>query len=481
MKKKKNYMIQNRIDAEIIFNDLRNLYNKIEIINKRNDENIVGILFHELMYFFVSNKCRKNLESYTKIIDNNPRIKFGKRNNKDIFSLKNNSNLVKNFFSIYSFFFKRLNLKKKIYISKSISLSFKNKILIILFSFFNGYELVLTTFKDIKINLSNQTKLFFLKEIKKLLIKNNLNLNNLIDIEIFVNKISSKKDSKYKIKKKGIIISGTLAELQNRLLAAKKYKLNSKLLVINHILTYGVVSYKTLKYDEFYLCDYFLTPGRQKKILKDDNYLGIDHSNYKLLPITNNNYLFSSNFVKKINFKNLKSNKILYIPNRTANTSLSGKDYLYKKNYEEWQNFLANKFGKIDAKFPYKKINYKINNNFNVLDTNLKLLKILSQYDLVIIDYISSTTFGEVASTDVPILYFNLNRDDINSEAAKLIKQRVYEIKIDIFNNFKGFENVNKLTFYNRKKNKFKSKYLDTLVYNSFYQNLKEIDNQLNK
>ena len=128
MKKKKNYMIQNRIDAEIIFNDLRNLYNKIEIINKRNDENIVGILFHELMYFFVSNKCRKNLESYTKIIDNNPRIKFGKRNNKDIFSLKNNSNLVKNFFSIYSFFFKRLNLKKKIYISKSISLSFKNKI-----------------------------------------------------------------------------------------------------------------------------------------------------------------------------------------------------------------------------------------------------------------------------------------------------------------------------------------------------------------
>ena len=138
-----------------------------------------------------------------------------------------------------------------------------------------------------------------MKEIKKLLIKNNLNLNNLIDIEIFVNKISSKKDSKYKIKKKNIIISRTLAELQNRLLAVKKYKLNSKLLVINHILTYGVVSYKTLKYDEFYLCDYFLTPGRQKKILKDDNYLGIDHSNYKLLPITNNNYLFSSNFVKK--------------------------------------------------------------------------------------------------------------------------------------------------------------------------------------
>ena len=97
-------MIQNRIDAEIIFNDLRNLYNKIEIINKRNDENIVGILFHELMYFFVSNKCRKNLESYTKIIDNNPRIKFGKRNNKDIFSLKNNSNLVKIFFNLFIFF-----------------------------------------------------------------------------------------------------------------------------------------------------------------------------------------------------------------------------------------------------------------------------------------------------------------------------------------------------------------------------------------
>ena len=193
----------------------------------------------------------------------------------------------------------------------------------------------------------------------------------------------------------------------------------------------------------------------------------------------NKNSFYSSDYIKKVNFRKIKEKKILYIPNRTANTSLSGKDYLYKKNYEEWQNFLASKFGKIDAKFPYKKINYKINNKFNVLDAKLKLLQICNNYDLIIIDYISSSTFSEVAITNVPILYFNLGRDDINRDAYKLIKLRVNEIKINIFDNYNGFEKVNKLVNNNKRKNKFKTTYLDTTIKKSFYQNLFDIDKEL--
>jgi hypothetical protein len=239
------------------------------------------------------------------------------------------------------------------------------------------------------------------------------------------------------------------------------------------------VSYPPLKYDEFYLCDYYLTTGKKEKILNDDNYLGIDGSNYKIITIKNKNYQYASNYIKKINFKKLKKNKILYIPNRIPNASLTGISYLHKKKYEDWQNFLFTKFGKIDVKFPYKRFNYNINNKFNVLNTKLRLLQISNNYDLIIIDYISSSTFSEVAGSNVPILYFNLGRDEINMNAYKLIKDRVNEIKINIFDNYKGFHIMDELTSNNKKKNKFKTIYLDTLINKSFFQNLLDIDQEL--
>ena len=115
-------------------------------------------------------------------------------------------------------------------------------------------------------NLSDYTEIFFLKEMKKLLIKNKIDLRNLKDLKIFLKKIKIKKEFKFNNVQKGVIVSGTLADIQNRLLAIKKRKINSKVLIVNHIPTYGVVSYKTLKYDEFYLCDYYLTSSKTKKI-----------------------------------------------------------------------------------------------------------------------------------------------------------------------------------------------------------------------
>ena len=158
---KKNYILKNKTDAKIIFNDVLKIYNKIEKIKKKNDDNVVGVLFHELMYFFVSNKCRNNLKVFSNIIDNDPIIKFGKRNNKDIFKLKNNSFLVSILFKLYSLFTYFFISKKKLFLSKSISLSFKNKITLILFGLLKGYKIILINFEDVKMNLSDYTKLFF--------------------------------------------------------------------------------------------------------------------------------------------------------------------------------------------------------------------------------------------------------------------------------------------------------------------------------
>ena len=257
-----------------------------------------------------------------------------------------------------------------------------------------------------------------------------------------------------------------------------KIRLNAKLLIVNHIPTFGFVSYSALKYDEFYLCDYYLTPGSKKKIYNDYNYKGINNENYKILLLENKNSKFSSNTIKKIDFNKIKTQKILYVPNRTVNSSLNG-DYLYKKDYENWQNYLFKKFGKIDAKFPYKKFNYKVNNEFNIVKTDLKLIEICKNYDLIIIDFISSSTFGELASTNVPILYFNLGRDCLSKYAKKVVKSRVHEIKIDIFNNFKGLEQLDKLKNFQKTKNIFKNIYIDNGKKKSFYQNLIDIDKKL--
>jgi len=206
-------------------------------------------------------------------------------------------------------------------------------------------------------------------------------------------------------------------------------------------------------------------------------YCNID--SFKISKIENKNKNYVSNNIKKIDFKNLKKNKILYVPTRIVNVSVGGKNYLHKKDYEDWQNFLASKLEGIDAKFPYKKFDYKVNNNFNILDNNLKLLEICCNYDLVILDYISSTTFGEIGGTNVPILYFNLNRDEINKDAKKIVESRVSEIKVDIFNDYKGFEKIYKLKKRNKRKNKFKTTYLESSIKKSLYQNLLDIDKHL--
>ena len=104
------------------------------------------------MYFFVSNKCRENLNFFSNIVDNYPIIKFGKRNNKDIFKLKNNSFLISILFKFYNLFTYFFKSKKKLFLNKSISLSFKNKIRLIIIILLKIYKIVLIKFDDIKMN-----------------------------------------------------------------------------------------------------------------------------------------------------------------------------------------------------------------------------------------------------------------------------------------------------------------------------------------
>ena len=468
-----NYQYKNKKDSAFIFIDLLRLFRLIEKTKKRNEDNIAGILFHELMFFFVSYKCRQNLKKFQNIDDNVPKIKFGFRNKLSILDLKKNNIITIFLFNIYSALTKFLNFKKEILVGKSVSLSRKDKFFLFIFAFLNKYKIVLPKFDKLRIEITNETKILFLKQLRELLIKHRISVNNLKDIQIFINKLIIAPKKYYKKNtNKNLIITGTLANIYNKMLANKKR--DSKLCVINHIPHFGIVSYKSLKFDEFYLCDYYLTSGNSQKKL-DNNYKSIDNSNYELLFLNSKNYSFFSEYVKKINFKFIKQKKILYVPTRTPNHSVNGTNYIYKKDYEKWQNFLVSKFGKIDIKLPSKKYDFKINNKFNLIESNKKLLDVCIDYDLLIIDYISSTTFGEISSTNLPIIYYNLNSDELNENYKKLIKKRVIEIKINIFDNFKGFKKLEKIGNKPRFKNIFMKKFLKTKTKTSFYNNLVKI------
>lgn len=471
---KKNYLQKNLKDEKKIFYEILKIYNKFENFKKKNEYNIVGVFFHELMHFFVSNICQKN--SRVTFNNNNYYVaKFGKRGKKSIIKSKKNSLLIKILYKLYSIFFLKLKFKKKLLIGKSISLSLKNKIILVLFCLIHNYRLTLVNFDEVKIILSKKLKLYFLEEVKKLLIKYKFDLKNLQDLKILLKKITTNNDYLFNQPKKSIIISGSLGNIENRLLAIKKNKINSKLLVLNHLPTFGLVSYRALKYDEFYLTDYYLTQRGKKISVNDNNYLGIDNKNYKIISLENKYQKYTSNYLKKINFNNLQEKKILYVPARVVRTSLIG-DFIKSSDYEDWQYFLSKQFKKIDIKLPNKQFYYKKNNNFNNLNPKLKLLEICKKYDLIILDYISSSTFSEIASTNVPILYFNLGRDHIRKDVKKLISSRIIEVKVDIFRSYKGFETMNNLKLYNYKKNKFVNLFSKTSTQKSFYQNLVDID-----
>ena len=168
---KKNYIIKNIKDEDEIFNDLVKIYYKIEDIKKINDDNIVGVLFHELMAFFVTSKCQINSKKYSKLYKSQQKFHFGKRQGVDILKKKNNSLLTKFLYKVYSFFSNSLFFNKKIFLGKNISLSLGDKLSLIFFCTLKRYKLIILDIEDIKINLNSKTELFFLKEIKKLLIK----------------------------------------------------------------------------------------------------------------------------------------------------------------------------------------------------------------------------------------------------------------------------------------------------------------------
>ena len=124
-------------------------------------------------------------------------------------------------------------------------------------------------------------------------------------------------------------------------------------------------------------------------------------------------------------------------------------------DYIKWQKFILQKFPKAFVKkHPKQAYDISYNNQTEVND-NLNEIVNNCDYDFFIVDGVSSTSFSLIASTNKPIIFFNIEEQCLSSHAIKAIKKRVLWVDIDIFSNYKGFEGYQNLKVLNNFKNTF--------------------------
>ena len=453
----KNSKINNReSDVKILHNLLIVAYKKIKKKNIKKYENLILILFHELMYFFSTLIINKSIKNFNHPINQlliNQNIKFGKRNNKSIFKeiKRKKINLI---------FTKIINTsllyfcKKKIVFGSSVSMGFFGKLKVIICAIFFGYKIELLKFQKViipKINFQKKIINQFLEIIeKKTKIKIDDNIKK--DINLFIKRISLKKKELQIFNKKNIYLLGSTANIYNRLNAINGLQESSNVYVFGHDKQTGIIDTLVNKYDDYCLCTHYVGFAKKKffKKIKYKSYSDIDDLEPKY--IENKNFSKNKIAIKPIYFntKIISKSRGLYVPRRFSNyLSLTPRELLNYEKYLDWQNFLINSIDKLDYKMhPKDKLSLKqLKNIVSFSSKKIKvgsLENIIKDYDYLIIDSVSTTAFSDIAKSEKPILYFDLDLDRLTSVGIKAVIDRTLKVKINQ-ESTKNYFNVNSI------------------------------------
>ena len=107
----------------------------------------------------------------------------------------------------------------------------------------------------------------------------------------------------------------------------------------------------------------------------------------------------------------------------------------------------------------FDKIKHLLKFNFDRIKKG-EISKIINNYDYVILDFVTTTAFSDVANLNKPIVYFNIGRDSVTKLGATLIKQRTFQINLDInndeyVNSFKGLYKIKRKNYTNKNINHY--------------------------
>ncbi len=402
-------------------------------------------MLHELAFFFFTHIAIKNIKKKNKLL-----IKpiFLKRDKKNILLNYKNSSKRK----IINFILKFLPLKKKVLINNFVPLSKKDLLKLVFFLILKGYRPIFGchTFFVMK-NLDWQKNLLF-NLIKKLNKKFNIKIN-LDKVFKQVNFFIKNNFSKKNLQIYDLYISGTPGNIYNRITCHNAMINNKKIIFLAHNKECGLVNAHDIQFDDYSNCTDMIGFGNGGKKNKKSFFHPI--GKIKMNYYSSNNYKKFEPRVENINYERfINSNSGIYISGKVQNLSCIGLRVFNPVDYIEWQKKLLSEFSHVKIKIhPKQKEEIKYKN----IKIYSKISDLLLKSDFFILDNADASSFGEIAASNKPIIFFDLGYIKYDKKQIELLKSRTYYFKVNlkkIF--FRGFKNI----FLKKKNNNLSKKYI---------------------
>lgn len=424
-------------------------YMKCDSISEYDNNNIVGLYFHEIVRLFATIILRKEIAKYRGSNNNQfmqEKLRFGYRNNASIYKFNKKLGKRRSFISLLAkmlFFLKRPTL-----FLGDVSI---NNYKIILSAYLKGYKVSYLNYDNkVFIDQFDDQYKVLIELIKALCDFAEINFDKTLqnDINDAQSIISLNSSTIKMFKNKDVVLIGSPGKVNNRINSINAHVNSNKVIGVLHSDESGAVNYKGgWRYDDRSNCTHLIGYGPFGDHLKNknDNFMSLSGRDYSYIQsdseICRKVFNKDIDISKLLSYSSIHKQKGLYITKRTNDVSvLSANPLIDPIDYLKWQRFLLNNFQKVFVKKHPKQY---LNDDYeNPVDSRANLGKIVkdNDYDYFIIDNVTSTAFNLIAASNKPIIYFNIETPELTELAEKSIKERVLWVDIDIFSNYDGFD-----------------------------------------
>jgi hypothetical protein len=230
-----------------------------------------------------------------------------------------------------------------------------------------------------------------------------------------------------------IVITGTLLDINNRILVAKARSQNIPAITLAHGECDGVLDEPVFGYGDRSFTRYFIGYGENAmKCYEKGIYTKTLYDSPPHIPADSNiaRSLYKGGFVEPL--MNIKNKRFMYLPTCYSGYLRYGPfrdlpDQLYKR----WQESLIREFPGI-----IYKAHPKGNQDPSLLPANAtqivfrKFQECLDKANVFVFDYMSSA-FAIAAATTKPIIYFNIGLRNFTESGFKKLKKRCIWIDVD--------------------------------------------------
>jgi hypothetical protein len=235
--------------------------------------------------------------------------------------------------------------------------------------------------------------------------------------------------------KHSLLLTGTLAKLNNRILAANAMSQEIPVVCVAHSNESGAADLLPDGWNDRSYCSHLIGYGPGGCLEKNG---GTFH---KSLSGKQPEYIETTadslkDFYHSGNILPLEltdTSKILYVTNRFfGSISIGPFNSIPDEHYKNWQEYLISQFPNLFYKrHPKKQIEHDIAGLLPGKIIGGFLEDCIQEYDLFFIDHVASTAIVNIAASNKPIIYFNIGFGKLTPEAEKRLRKRVVWLDID--------------------------------------------------